>query len=225
MNDKYPYNVDYIARLLEERYKNFNHYNKHNPFDELLFIICSIKTDEAKYLETYKSLKRLFPKFESLSDATETDIASAIAPGGLSKQKSVAIKRIVREIKDTFGRCTLAPLKKMTNEDCEDMLISLPYVGKKVARCVMMYSLDRLVFPVDTHVWRISQRLGWITPSRKNGSCSQKDMDILQEKIPPLLRYSLHVNMISLGRKICLPKNPKCDSCALEICCPKVGMH
>jgi len=104
------------------------------------------------------------------------------------------------------------------------VLLSLPGVGRKTARCILMYSLGREVFPVDTHCWRVAIRLGWIAPSCSNGRCYPKDMDALQEKIPPELRYTLHVNMVSLGREICTMRQPKCPDCPLTHLCPKIGV-
>ena len=83
----------------------------------------------------------------------------------------------------------------------------------------MLYSLGHEVFPVDTHCWRISQRLGWIRSTSRDGVCSKRDMDRLQEKIPAKLRFSLHVNMISLGREICIDGRPRCNLCPLKQLC------
>ena len=123
-----------------------------------------------------------------------------------------------------FGEPTLKPLRKMSDKDAEAFLLSLPGVGKKVARCVLMYSLGRQVFPVDTHCWRIARRLGWVRPTQKDKHCAPRDMDRLQSKIPPELRYSLHVNMISLGREFCSQAAPRCDECPISAWCPKIGV-
>lgn len=220
-------NVYEIARVLRERYRDFNHYNRRNPLNEILYIICSLKTDESKYLDTYLSLKRAFPTFERLAAASEEEIAEAIRPGGLYNQKAITIKQLMRAIISRFGKPTLAPLRAMTDEESERFLLSLPGVGKKTARCVMMYSLGRQVFPVDTHCWRIAKRLGWVRlpEGRRDPTLRQKDMDPLQEKIPPELRYSLHVNLVSLGREICVPVRPKCSECPICAYCPKIGVE
>ncbi len=215
--------VQEVARLLKRRYKDFAHRNKSNPFDELLFIICSTKTAETSYRGTYRSLRRCFPRNQMLVNAPESEIALSIQRGGLANKKAAAIKQIVRRLVELFHKPTLMPLRKLSDKDCEDFLVSLPGVAKKVARCVMLYSLGRKVFPVDEHCWRVSRRLGWIRQTRRNRSGSPRDLDRLQEKIPPNLRFSLHVNMVSLGRDVCLPQIPQCDSCVLEHLCPKLG--
>src|SRR5205814_626265 len=94
------------------------------------------------------------------------EIAKTIREGGQSFQKACALKAILFSLSHYFGRPTLAPLRKMSTRDCEAFLTSLPRIGKKVARCIMLYSLGQEVFPVDTHCWRVSCRLGLIDPDK-----------------------------------------------------------
>lgn len=222
---KYPPSVWGVVAALQNRYRDFNHYNLKNPLDELLFIICSTKTGEASYRSTFRSLKETFPTHYQIAEAPAEYIARPIASGGLSNQKAKAIRELLDIIVEKFGEPTLKPLRKMSDEDAEDFLLLLPGVGKKVARCVLMYSLGRQVFPVDTHCWRIARRLGWVRPTQKDRHCAPRDMDRLQSKIPPELRYSLHVNMISLGREICTPSSPRCDECPISVWCSKIGVQ
>ena len=222
---KHPLSVQPIAVALKKRYRDFNHHNLKNPLDELLFIICSTKTGEASYRSTYRTLKETFPTHYQIAEASAEYIARPIVSGGLSNLKAKAIRNLLDVIVEKFGEPTLKPLRKMSDEDAESFLLSLPGVGKKVARCVLMYSLGRQVFPVDTHCWRIARRLGWVRTTQKDKHCAPRDMDRLQSKIPPELRYSLHVNMISLGREICIPTSPRCDECPIFSLCPKIGVH
>jgi len=203
-----------IAGILTIRYADFEHYNRRNPLEELLFIICSVQTQESGYRKTFNALRRKFPRLEVMARATAAEITKPLKPGGLYRNKSRQIKKILRRLISEFGRPTLSPLSKMSDPECEAFLTSLPGVGLKVARCVMMYSFRREVFPVDTHCWRISRRLGWIRQTRL-GICTKKDMNRLQDKIPPSLRLSLHVNMIALGREICRDDRPRCEVCPL----------
>ena len=222
---KYPSTVWDVALALKKRYRDFNHYNLKDLLDELLFIICSTKTGEASYRSTFQSLKEAFPTHLRIAEAPAEYIARPIVSGGLSNQKAKAIRNLFDVIVEKFGEPTLEPLRKMSDEDAETFLLSLPGVGKKVARCVLMYSLARQVFPVDTHCWRIARRLGWVKPTHKDRHCAPRDMDRLQSKIPPELRYSLHVNMISLGREICTPSSPRCDECPISALCLKIGVY
>lgn len=219
-----PY-INEIAGILSDKYQDFNHYNKKNPLDELLFILCSVKRSEIVYLRAFRSFKQAFPKFEDLAEASITELVNKVSWGGLQNQKAASVKVLMEAIVARFSRPSLAPLKYMEDEECEKFLLSLPGVGKKVARCVMLFSLNRKVFPVDTHCWRIARRLSWIKPCGINSNCTPKDMDRLQKKIPPELRCSLHVNMVSLGREICSARNPKCRECEIAPFCIKVGVR
>lgn len=224
-SSKYPLSVFDVAAALKKLYHDFNHYNLKDPLDELLFIICSTKTGEASYRSTFQLLKETFPTHLQIAEAPTEYIARPIVSGGLSNQKAKAIRDLLDVIVKKFGEPTLKPLRKMSDKEAEAFLLSLPGVGKKVARCVLMYSLDRQVFPVDTHCWRIARRLGWVRSTQKDKHCAPRDMDRLQSKIPPELRYSLHVNMISLGRDICTPSTPCCDECQISALCLKIGVR
>lgn len=219
-----PY-VYEVAEALNDTYQDFHHFNKKNPLDELLFILCSVKRSEKVYLLAFRSLKQAFPKFKDLAEASISSLVSEVSWGGLQNQKAASVRALMEAVIGRFSRPTLTPLKYMNDEECEKFLLSLPGVGKKVARCVMLFSLNRKVFPVDTHCWRIARRLRWIKPSGANGNCTPKDMDRLQENIPPGLRFSLHVNMVSLGREICSARNPKCRECLIEPFCRKMGVR
>ena len=206
-----------IANMLQCQYFDFAHHNKKNPLDELIFILLSVTTTEAVYLQTYRSFKNRFPCHADLLGASIQEIAKPIYIGGQFTQKATAIKSIIGILNDRFGRPTLSPLHKMSDAQCEEFLTSLPRVGGKVARCVMLYSLGRKVFPVDTHCRRVAQRLGWI-------DSEDFDEDLLQSMIPAELRFSLHVNFISLGREFCTSKAPSCGTCPIKQLCPKIGL-
>ncbi len=215
-------NIPRVAQVLKRTYRDFNHYNKKNPLNELLFILCSVKRSEQVYLRAYQSLKKAFPSYKALSQASVEQLTSQVSWGGLQNQKARSVNKLMTTITAKFGRPTLAPLRKMTDADCESFLCSLPGIDKKIARCVMLFSLKRNVFPVDSNCWRIAQRLGWIKGRNRGTYCSSRNMDLLQETIPSNLRLSLHVNLISFGRDICVARLPKCDDCPILKHCPKL---
>jgi endonuclease III len=219
-----PPNLESVSALLSERYQDHDHYNRKNPLEELLFILCSVKTSERSYRRVYRGFRREFPTFSQLAEAPAEYLAKPLVSGGLYRQKSVALRKTMDAIIARFGKLTLAPLKHYEDGECEAFLTSLPGVGLKVARCVMMYSLGRDVFPVDTHCWRIARRLGWIRRTTKDGTCSDRDMDRLQARIPEQHRFALHVNFVSFGREICTALNPKCGTCPLRKQCPRIGV-
>lgn len=216
---RYFPNVDAVARALSEHYGDHAHENKANPLSELLFILCSLQTNEELYQSTYASLRARFPTFRQLADAQEDEIVAVIAHGGLSRQKARTIREILSRLESDFGDPTLSPLRAMSDTECEHYLESLPGVGRKTARCVMMYSLGREVFPVDSNCWRICRRLGWVRPTRPDKSCSPRDMNRVEIGIPPNLRLSLHVNLVSHGRAYCIPSRPRCETCCISQFC------
>lgn len=125
-----------------------------------------------------------------------------------------------RLLQSRFGRVTLAPLRIMSDTEAEAMLLQLPGVGKKVARCVLLYSLHRDVFPVDTHCFRVLKRLG-LVPQHL---AYRQAHDALQSAVPKPARRSLHVNLIRHGRAVCTAHHPQCPACPLLQCCP-TGKH
>lgn len=209
--------VEQVTRALVRKFGRPTLGNKKNPFNELLYIVLSSRTPPSNYQDTYRSLRRKFKTADSLAEASPEEVAGAIEHGGLQNKKARAITAIASELERRFGRVTLAPLKRMQTDEAEEFLLSLPGVSTKTARCVLMYALDRPVFPVDVHCHRVSRRLGWapsgvdITKHRANE---------LQDGVPEHLRRDLHVGMILLGRQYCLPKSPRCRRCPLLEFCP-----
>ena len=111
----YFQDVDAVARALSDCYSDHSHENKANPLSELLFILCSLQTNEELYQSTYASLRARFPTFRQLADAKEDEIASVIAHGGLARQKARTIRAILSRLESDFGDPTLSPLRAMTD--------------------------------------------------------------------------------------------------------------
>ena len=208
-----------IADRLSKKYGDWDHGNPKDPLLDLLYILCSVRANGDKFAQSYRSLIDRFPDLGALATAPVEEIAPAIVTAGLQNQKAATIQKVMNGIVAHFGEPTLSSLAEKSDQECERFLTSLPGVGIKVARCVMLCGLGRLVFPVDTHCWRICCRLGWISPDRVGSRCTRKDMDFLQNRIPAELRFSLHVNMISLGREVCTARTPRCNECLIREYC------
>ena len=200
---------------LSRQYGDPRHHNKSDPLDELIFIILSAKTAEASYLRTYDALKNAFGDWFRILDAPRGSVAHIISSGGLSEKKEAQIRALLSDIEERTGAKHLNMLSKMSTKQAEEFLTSLSGVGLKTARCVLMYSLDRDVFPVDTHVRRVLSRLGIIRFER----LSDKVQNSIQERVPSELRYKLHVNLVAHGRAICRARKPRCNSCVLSNIC------
>lgn len=191
--------------------------NKHNPLDELVYIQLSVRTRESAYQGTYPSIRRVVSGvWERLLSVPDQDALAALESGGMARVKLDRLRQQIAPLRDLFGRATLAPLRGMSTEDAEAFLRSLPGVGPKVARCVLLYSLDRQVFPVDSHCRRVLGRLG-LLPPKVNIKASH---DFLQSLVPEETRRSLHVNLIHHGRRTCIPSAPDCSHCILLSLCP-----
>jgi endonuclease III len=206
-----------ITEALQTRFGSPDLGNKQDPFDELLFIVLSSKTPPDRYQQVYERLREQYPDPESLATAHWEDVAATISKAGLHNRKARAIVQIAQRTKHDFNQVTLAPLKQLSNEEGEQYLTSLPEVSQKTAKCVLMYSLGREVFPADNHCLRIAYRLGWLI---EQPAFSRKIADHLEKGIPASLRKPLHIGMVQLGRYVCTPRNPACTECPILHYCP-----
>lgn len=190
--------------------------NKKDPLDELFFVILSGQTNERLYEVAFQSLREAFPDWELLGQADPESIEKIIMRAGLAHQKSRYLVSIARRLKNDFGSVSLDCLSQYSVEQAENYLCTLPGVGIKTARCVLMYSLKRKVFPADVHCLRVMTRLGWIN---WRGQRAESMADLAQEAIPIHLRFRLHVNLVLLGRTVCRA-TPLCNQCNLRFVCP-----
>jgi len=163
-------------------------------------------------VETFRRVKAEFRPWRRLLEPdAEERLKALIAPLGLSNQKAPRVVAVARRLQEDFSAVTLAPLRRMSDDAAESYLRSLPGVGVKVARCVLMYSLGRDVCPVDTHVYRVARRTGLV-----EGDISYLQAhEAVQDAVPPELRYEVHVAFVQLGRDICGARRPDCGRCPL----------
>lgn len=151
--------------------------------------------------------------------ARVSDIAKAIRASGLAKQKAPRIKRALQQIAREQGRIDLSFLKKMPAEEAFRWLTRIKGVGPKTASIVLLFSFQKPFFPVDTHIHRVTKRLGWI-PQKAS---AEKAHTLLSAAVPAELHYRLHLNLIELGRQICRARVPRCDACPLNDICYYYG--
>lgn len=195
--------------------------NPEDPVDDLIYIILANKCCEDAYQKTFEVLKKKFPDWNSLLRARPSTVDKILTSGGLAGSKTESIYGALQIIRERFGEVTLEPLRDLDDVDVEQFLCSLPEISQKSAYCIMVYTLDRRVFPVDTHVGRVLSRLEPFLELgiSLDGLAHKKLQARLSGLIPPLLRYSLHVNLIEHGRNICLPRKPRCEKCELTSFC------
>lgn len=183
--------------------------------DELVLTVLSQHTSDTNRDRAYGSLRARFPSWEEVLGAPESEIADAIRSGGIADRKARSIKAILAEIERREGSLDLARLSSMHDAEVEDYLVSLPSVGPKTAACVLVFSMGRPAFPIDTHVHRIMARLGWIGPNDSAEKAHREATPV----IPAGIRYSLHVAFIEHGRNVCRAQRPRCSDCVLFDLC------
>jgi endonuclease-3 len=177
----------------------------------LIATILSQNTNDKNSHRAFLSLREKMPTWEGVASAPLGRLKSAIRVGGMANQKGPRIRNVLRRIRQKYGRYDLSALRRKGDEEVIRELTSLDGVGVKTAACVLLFSLGRDVFPVDTHVHRICSRLGLVPGSRS----PEQTFRMMQALIPSGRAYTLHTNMIRFGRKICRASNPACGICPL----------
>lgn len=189
--------------------------NPENPLDDLIYIILSNKTTPAVAETTYNGLKRDFPTWDGLRrECTVSQLATRLRRAGLGRVKAEQLLGILRTVAADYGSCTLDPLEHFSEEEAQRYLTSLPGVSEKVAKCVIMYTLDAKVLPVDSHVHRVARRLGW-TERKRADQCHGE----LEALVPAHRRFPLHVDCVVHGRTVCRPFSPRCQACGISRYC------
>jgi endonuclease III len=205
-----------IHRRLERHFGQLLPPRRSDPLEELVLTVLSQHTSDVNAERAYASLRAAFPTWEEVVRARPAAVADAIRSGGLANTKAPRIQVILREVRDREGRFDLASLRRMSDADATGFLSSLPGVGPKTAAVVLAFSLGRDAMPVDTHVHRVSTRLGWI-PARTSEA---KAHGVLAELVPAEIRVPVHVGLIRLGREVCRAGRPRCEVCPVFELCP-----
>lgn len=183
----------------------------------LIGTILSQHTSDVNSGRAYDQLVARFPTWEAVRDAPVEAVAEAIRPGGLAQLKAERMQRVLRILTERLagGELTLDHLSQMPIDDALAYLESLPGVGPKTAACVLLFSLGKPAFPVDTHVWRVTKRLGLISAKVSADAAH----GLLMRMIPPGWRHTMHVDLIRHGRRVCHAQRPACDRCPLRSEC------
>ena len=185
------------------------------PVDELVCTILSQNTNDHNRDIAFTSLKNRFPAWEEVLDADEGEIISAIRIAGLANQKGPRIKAVLTKIQLERGNLDLSFLAELPLEDARTWLLRFKGVGRKTAAIVLQFSLNRPAFPVDTHIYRVTGRLGVRPPA-----INVDQTHLLMERIvDPRDFYAGHLNLIRLGREICHARKPNCPLCPVNDLC------
>jgi endonuclease III len=206
--------VEACIKILEDLYGEPKA-EKISPVDLLVITILSQNTSDANSLRAYGNLRRAYPYFETMMNVPANELADKIRVGGLSEKKARRIKDALARIQEDFGTITLEPLREMGLDEAKRYLLSIKGVGPKTASVVLLFAFGKPTLPVDTHVYRVSRRLG-LVPEKASVEVAQR----ILERITPTGEYfSFHVNMIRHGRKACRARKPLHQECGLRDFC------
>ena len=208
--------VQQIIDLLGEEYGPIHWRPRRDPLSELVMTILSQNTSDTNSGRAFDRLVARFGSWEAAAEADVEDIAEAIKPGGLAQIKAPRIRTILQQIEDERGSLDLGFLADISVEEANSWLRGLPGVGPKTAACVMLFGLGRPVFPVDTHVYRVSRRLGLVD----SGVSVEGAHEVLGRLFPAEYVYQAHLHLIRHGRRVCKAQRPRCHECVLLGACP-----
>ena len=204
-----------VNRSLIEYYGYPEWRNPLPALDELVSTILSQNTNDVNRDRAFASLRRCFPTWEAVRDAEQAAVIEAIRPAGLANQKGPRIQAVLREITAERGSLDLDFLKDLELEEARAWLMKFNGVGPKTAAIVLLFSLGRPTFPVDTHIYRVTGRLG-LRPQNMNVEQAHPYLEAL---FSPGAYYPAHLNLIRLGREICQARRPNCPICPLKDLC------
>jgi endonuclease-3 len=185
------------------------------PLDSLIRTVLSQNTNDVNRDRAYENLRKNYPDWKEVLNAETQDIAKAIKSAGLSNTKAGRIQQILGTVKETFGDLSLEKMKEWGNSEARRFLQNLPGVGPKTAACVLLFDLHMPAFPVDTHVARVSRRIGWVS----SRATPEDIQTYLEARIPPGRYLGAHLNLIFHGRNICRARKPECLECPLKELC------
>ena len=208
--------IKQVLDLLENKYGKRKFAPHHDPLSELILTILSQNTSDLNSRAAFAALKSHFKNWEDLLKADPANIAEIIKSGGLGQIKAGRIQQALQGIQERQGSLDLSLLETMPVSQAREWLKSFPGVGNKTANCVLLFALGRPALPVDTHIFRVSKRLGLI-PEKASLDDAHR---ILEKSVKPGDIYTFHLLMIEHGRQTCIAQRPRCPVCILKEICP-----
>jgi len=189
--------------------------------DELVSTILSQNTNDINRDRAFDALRARFPNWESVRDADTRDVIEAIRPAGLANQKGPRIQQVLKSITEERGSLDLSFLADLSVEEAKAWLTKFNGVGPKTAAIVLCFSLNKFAFPVDTHIYRVTGRIGL----RAEKMTVEQAHSHLESLFPPETYYAAHLNLIRLGREICTARRANCEICPIRKLCDYGKAH
>jgi len=209
--------VTAVCRRLARAYGPVDWPRRRAVLDSLVGTILSQNTSDANSHAAFEELRRRFEDWDAVRRAPTARIVAAIRRAGLANRKGPRIKAILQMIHRERGELSLEFLRDAPTAESLAYLRALPGVGPKTAACVLLFACRKPVLPVDTHVHRVSRRLGLVEPS----TSAEKAHDALGPLVPPGRVLEFHVQLIRHGRTRCRARSPGCEGCTLVDLCPE----
>ena len=208
--------VSELLERLSTEYGAFVWKPRYSPAEELVFTILSQHTTDINSERAFKNLMSIFGSIEAIAAADVAKIEDAIRSAGLFRTKAPRIKKVLNDIYSELGSFDLSFLAEMPLADAKTWLKRWDGIGPKTAAIILCFSLGLPAMPVDTHIHRVSKRLGLIGPT----TSADQAHDILESMVPAENVFEFHLFLITHGRQICKALRPKCDDCLFESTCP-----
>jgi len=185
------------------------------PLDELISCILSQSTTDTNRDRAFDALKARFKTYEEVRDALPEAVIDAIKVAGLGNQKGPRIQEVLHRISEERGEMSIEFLRDMPMDEAKAWLTSLNGVGPKTAAIVMCFGFNRPAFPVDTHVHRVGQRIGFLP----EGISADKAHPLMEAIVPPEDHLTFHLNLIRHGRETCTARVAHCERCPITEWC------
>lgn len=204
-----------VQATLERLYGRPRNTRHEDALEQLIGTILSQNTSDVNSARSYESLRQVYPSWKALLNAPRREVATAIRMGGLAELKAERILAALRKVHEETGGFDLDFLADLPVEEARAWLTSIPGVGPKTAAIVLLFALRRPAFPVDTHIHRVTRRLGLIGPKVSR----ERAHALLEALVNPRDYYPFHLNLIRHGRETCRARRPACGRCALLRLC------
>jgi endonuclease III len=209
-----PEGIFEIHHLLLQEYGH-HLWEASDPVETLVSTILSQNTNDVNRDRAFLQLRARLPSWDAVRNAPLETLVDAVRPAGLAPTKAPRIQGALDRIAEERGEISLDFLSDMPLNDARRWLLEIPGVGPKTAAIVLLFSLGLPAFPVDTHVHRVTRRLGLIPQSVSR----EKAHELLEQLIPTELYYPFHINLIEHGRAVCHSRKPECARCLLQDYC------
>jgi endonuclease-3 len=218
MNDDHMNPSDRALEVHQRLVRVFGQRPRHSRLDPVSELVCTIisqNTNDNLRDQAYETLRQRFPSWEEVRDAPVQEVVEAIKIAGLGQTKAPRMQQALRRITAERGKLELDFLREMSAAGAKAWLTAMNGIGPKTAAIILLFSLGMPAFPVDTHVHRVSRRLGLIPPQASR----EKAHELLEAMLPPETYYTFHLNLIRQGREVCGARKPRCELCTLRDLC------